>query len=122
MTDRQYYNLVVAIVIAAILAITLSLKAARADAYGQTCGTASHYGYEGGRKTANGEKYDPSGMTAAHRTIKFGTILNVCNPRNGRCAHVRINDRGPFIEGRVIDVSNGVARVLGFSGLTRLCW
>jgi rare lipoprotein A len=56
-------------------------------------------------------------MTAAHRSLPFGTMVRVTNQRNGRTATVRINDRGPFVRGRVIDVSPAAARALGFSGI-----
>jgi len=77
------------------------------------------YGYTGGR-TASGERARPNGMTAAHRSLPFGTNVQVTNRRNGRSAVVRINDRGPFVRGRVIDVTPAAARVLGFSGLTQV--
>ena len=72
--------------------------------------------YSGGR-TANGETARASGLTAAHRTLPFGTMVRVTNQRSGRSVVVRINDRGPFIRGRVIDVTPAAAHVLGFSGL-----
>ena len=72
--------------------------------------------YSGGR-TANGEQARASGLTAAHRTLPFGTMVRVTNQRSGRSVVVRINDRGPFIRGRVIDVTPAAAHVLGFSGL-----
>ena len=75
--------------------------------------------YSGGR-TANGERAVPNRMTAAHRTLPFGTMVRVTNNRNGRSVVVRINDRGPFIRGRVIDVTPAAARALGFSGLTQV--
>ena len=68
--------------------------------------------YECCKKTANGEKYNPEGMTAAHRSLKFGTRLRLTNPSNGKSVIVRINDRGPFIRGVDLDVSRGVARHL----------
>jgi rare lipoprotein A len=68
--------------------------------------------YECCKKTANGEKYNPEGMTAAHRSLKFGTRLRLTNPKNGKSVVVRINDRGPFIKGVDLDVSRGVARHL----------
>lgn len=68
--------------------------------------------YECCKKTANGEKFDPEGMTAAHRSLRFGTRLRVTNPSNGKSVIVRINDRGPFIKGVDLDVSRGVARQL----------
>ncbi len=72
--------------------------------------------YSGGR-TANGEHVRASGLTAAHRSLPFGTMVRVTNQRSGRSVVVRINDRGPFIRGRVIDVTPAAAHVLGFSGL-----
>jgi peptidoglycan lytic transglycosylase len=80
-------------------------------------GIASIYAYAGER-TANGERAQPNGFTAAHRTLPFGTRVRVTNKRNGRSVVVRINDRGPFVRGRVIDLTPAAARVLGFSGLT----
>ena len=77
-------------------------------------GVASYYGP---RLTANGEEFDPSKMTAAHRTLPFGTMVKVTNLRNGRSVTVRINDRGPFVGKRVIDLTPAAAEALGFDGL-----
>ena len=66
-----------------------------------------------GRLTANGERYNQNGLTAAHKTLPFGTQVRVTNLRNGRSVIVRINDRGPFVGGRVIDLSKGAASVIG---------
>ena len=63
-----------------------------------------------GRKTANGERFDVNAMTAAHRKLPFGTMVKVTNLENGRSVVVRINDRGPFARGRVIDLSPAAAR------------
>jgi rare lipoprotein A len=79
-------------------------------------GVASVYAYVGG-KTASGERANPSALTAAHRTLSFGTRVQVVNRRNGKSVRVRINDRGPFVRGRVIDLTPAAARALGFSGL-----
>ena len=79
-------------------------------------GIASVYAYSG-EKTANGEHANPGGLTAAHRTLAFGTQVRVINQRNGRSVIVRINDRGPFVRGRVIDLTPAGARALGFSGI-----
>jgi rare lipoprotein A len=79
-------------------------------------GVASVYSYRGAL-TANGEHMSPDAMTAAHRTLPFGTRVRVINQRNGRSIVVRINDRGPFVRGRVIDLTPAAARALGFSGL-----
>jgi rare lipoprotein A len=76
-------------------------------------GTASYYGYGHSNRTANGERFNPQELTAAHRTLPFGTRVRVTNNWNGRSVIVRINDRGPFIRGRIIDVSLGAAKQLG---------
>lgn len=76
--------------------------------------TASWYGPRfHGRITANGEQYDQMAFTAAHRNLPFGTLLQVTNLKNGKTAIVRINDRGPFIEGRDLDLSKRTALELG---------
>ncbi|MBX9685190.1 MAG: septal ring lytic transglycosylase RlpA family protein [Candidatus Obscuribacterales bacterium] len=69
--------------------------------------------YHEGRKTANGERYRPDGLTAAHKTLPFGTMLEVKNLENNKTVVVRVNDRGPYIRGRGIDMSRGAARELG---------
>ena len=74
-------------------------------------GVASYYGDPyNGRQTANGETFDKNKLTAAHRTLPFGTWVRVENESNGRTVDVRINDRGPFVAGRTIDLSEGAAR------------
>lgn len=78
---------------------------------------ASYYGPAfAGRRTASGERFNPSAMTAAHPTLRFGTRVRVTNSRNGRSVVVRINDRGPFVKGRSIDLSSGAAKALGMGG------
>ena len=67
-----------------------------------------------GRRTASGESFDPRAFTAAHRTLAFGTCVRVENADNGRSVQVRVNDRGPFVTGRVLDVSEAAARALDF--------
>lgn len=80
-------------------------------------GRASWYGHPfHGRRTASGERYDMEGMTAAHRTLPFGAWVMVTNLDNGRAAVVRITDRGPFVEGRIIDLSRAAARQIGMLG------
>lgn len=77
-------------------------------------GSASYYAAKfHGRATASGERFDNSAMTAAHRTLPFGSVVRVTNPANGKSVTVRINDRGPFTKGRVIDVSRAAAVELG---------
>jgi len=78
-------------------------------------GTASWYGeFFQGKETASGEPFDMQALTAAHPTLPLGSFVRVTNLRNGRAVVVRINDRGPVVEGRIIDVSYNTARVLGF--------
>ena len=78
-------------------------------------GVASWYGPGfHGRQTANGERFDMNELTAAHKTLPFGTRVLVHNPRTGKEVVVRINDRGPFIKGRMIDLSKAAAKALGF--------
>lgn len=93
---------------------TLAMLAAlpRADAADQ-CGQASWYGWEAGDWTANGERWNPNGMTAAHRTLPFNSIVTVTRMDTGRSVTVRISDRGPFIAGRIIDLSQAAAAALG---------
>lgn len=77
-------------------------------------GVASWYGEEfAGRTTANGEIFDPAQLTAAHRTLPFGTVLDITNRKTQQTVRVRVNDRGPFIGGRVIDLSYGAAQRIG---------
>ncbi len=78
-------------------------------------GLASYYGHQyHGRTTANGEIYDENQLTAAHRTLPFGTRVRVTNLANGRQVVLRVNDRGPFVAGRIIDVSFKAAQELDF--------
>jgi rare lipoprotein A len=67
------------------------------------------------KTTANGERYNKMGLTAAHRSFKFGTRVKVTNMKTGKSVVVRINDRGPFVKGRIIDLSLGAARVIGLN-------
>ncbi len=96
-------------------------KAKKAPAY--QVGTASWYGeYFQGKQTASGEPYDMRDFTAAHPTLPLGTFVKVTNLRNGKAVVVRINDRGPVVDGRIIDLSFNSARALGFEqrGLQRV--
>jgi len=83
-------------------------------------GVASYY--KSGRRTANGEHFNPLGLTAAHRSLPFGTKVRVTQVKTGRSVVVRINDRGPFVRGRIIDLSLGAARAIGLnhSGVARV--
>lgn len=100
------------------VAILAGLAAAPAHAQ---CGKASWYALTS--KTASGERMNPAAMTAAHRSLPFGTKVVVTNKRNGRSVVVRINDRGPFVRGRIIDLSKAAANKLGFirAGHTSVC-
>ena len=102
------------------LAATVTLALSTGEASAQ-CGRASWYALHS--RTANGERMNPSAMTAAHRSLPFGTKVKVTNQNNGRSVVVRINDRGPFVKGRFLDLSRGAAKQLGFisSGHTSVC-
>ena len=95
-------------------AVGCSTSAALAE-----CGIASSYST--GKVTANGERYSPRGISAAHKKLPFGTRVAVINRRTGRSIVVRINDRGPFVKGRIIDLSKGAARALGGGELAPVC-
>jgi rare lipoprotein A len=110
MTKTNFINLAAA----ALLSVGLAGVATTARAGENQVGIASIY--SGGR-TANGETATRSGLTAAHRSLPFGTKVRVTNRSSGRSVVVRINDRGPFVRGRVIDVTPAGAHQLGFSGL-----
>lgn len=88
-----------------------------------TCGSASWY-YMPGAKTASGERMNPKIPTAAHKSIKFGTVLLVKNQANGKSIKVVINDRGPFVKGRILDLNRFAAKKLGFinAGHTKVCY
>jgi len=77
--------------------------------------------YWEGKHTASGARFDPDGMTAAHRTFAFGTKLLVINPRNGRSVTVTVNDRGPFTRGVTLDLSRGAAKAIGLQGNAAVC-
>lgn len=96
---------------------------AREPALSSEVGWASWYGHPyHGRKAANGERYDMNRLTAAHRSLPFGTRVRVHNLRDTRMVEVTITDRGPFVEGRLIDLSRAAAHLLGFqrAGLVRV--
>ena len=81
-------------------------------------GVASWYGPGfHGKKTANGERFNTNDLTAAHKTLPFGTQLRVTNERTGKSVVVRINDRGPYAHGRVIDLSKAAAQAVGIEGV-----
>ena len=96
----------------------LPLPASAFPAFSE-CGIASTY--SSGRRTANGEAYDHMGISAAHKSLPFGSRVVVRSQRSGRSITVRINDRGPFIAGRIIDLSTGAKNALGMGGLASVC-
>ncbi len=98
---------------ATVLATSVIVFATAGIASAQ-CGRASWYALYS--KTASGERMNPSAMTAAHRSLPFGTKIAVTNKNNGKTVVVRVNDRGPFIKGRVLDLSKAAAQKLGFVG------
>lgn len=107
---------VVRIVGIAVWIVSLFVTAAPGGA-GERRPVAAIYSAHGGM-TASGEIYSPFKLTAAHRTLPFGTMVRVTNVRNGRTVVVRVNDRGPFTKGFIIDLSQAAAKDLHFSGLT----
>jgi rare lipoprotein A len=104
--------------LAATALIGLGMPGHAADA--GTTGMASYYSHAG--RTASGAMFDRNAMTAAHRTERFGARLKITNLRNSRSAIVTVTDRGPFIRGRIVDVSARAADILGFrrAGVTRV--
>jgi rare lipoprotein A len=105
---------------AALSISALSMSAPALAASG--CGGASWYALTS--KTASGERMNPAKLTAAHKTLPFGTKLKVTNPKNGKSVVVRINDRGPFIKGRSLDLSKAAAQRIGIiaRGHGKVCW
>lgn len=102
----------------ALLAVSAWAWQASLPCYDEV-GLASWYGPGfHGKTTANGEIFDMYAISAAHKTLPFGTIVRVTDLETGRSLVVRINDRGPFVEGRIIDLSFGAARLLGLAGAT----
>lgn len=108
---------------AALFTATIGLvSVSDSHAAGASCGGASWYALSS--KTASGERMNAAHLTAAHRSLKFGTKVQVTNKRNGKSVIVRINDRGPFIRGRVMDLSKAAASQIGMvrSGTASVCY
>ncbi|MCR6656506.1 MAG: septal ring lytic transglycosylase RlpA family protein [Opitutus sp.] len=107
------------VVVAALVAGLISTTGAYA---GDQCGGASWYSLPGNR-TASGDRMNPSAMTAAHKSLPFGSKVRVVDQRTGKSIQVTINDRGPFVKGRIIDLSKAAATKLGFrnAGHTKVC-
>ena len=104
---------IAATICASVLATLAPARAVIASCYGN-----EHHQF----RTAQGHPYNPWGLTAAHRSLPFGTRLRVTNNRNGASAIVRITDRGPFVHGRSLDLSLGACRAIGNSGLANVSW
>jgi len=117
MFEKKYH--VALFAASAVLASSLASSAAVAK---DGCGGASWYALHS--KTASGERMNPSKLTAAHKSLRFGTRLRVTNNRNGKAVVVRVNDRGPFIRGRVLDLSRAAATQIGMvrSGTAKVCY
>ncbi len=94
--------------------LTLILMFLTTSAHAEQQVRAAWYGNElRGHRTASGEMFDPNGLTAAHRSLPFGTCLVVGNPSTGKTVSVRVNDRGPFVAGLTLDLSSGAAHAIG---------
>ena len=109
---KKVYGIYAAVMLAAVCCVGCQQAFAE-------CGIASTY--SSGTRTANGESYNHMGVSAAHKSLPFGTRVVVRNQRTGRSITVRINDRGPFIGGRIIDLSTGAKNALGMDGLASVC-
>jgi rare lipoprotein A (peptidoglycan hydrolase) len=114
---NRIHKTLIGVVLGLLMLVTLAhaRRPSRNRSHAQV-GLASYYSSGVGPRTANGERFDPNALTAAHRTLPFGTHVRVTNLRNGRSVIVRINDRGPFASRRVIDLSHAAARRLRLIG------
>ncbi|RYE08150.1 MAG: septal ring lytic transglycosylase RlpA family protein [Hyphomicrobiales bacterium] len=113
------------VVAAALVTGCLSFSTGQSFAAGDQCGTASWYGPGfHGKTAASGETYNQNAMTAAHKTLPFGTKLKVTNQKTGKSVTVKINDRGPYHGSRVIDLSKAAASALGIvqAGTGKVCF
>ena len=109
------------VVAVALVTGCLSIYTGDALAGGNQCGSASWYGPGfNGKMAASGERFNQNAMTAAHKTLPFGTKVRVTNRHTGRSVIVRINDRGPFVKGRVIDLSPAAAKAIGVGGIAQV--
>ena len=108
-------------ILGCLFTLLLPIESASAATAPEQCGTASWYALTS--KTASGARMNPDALTAAHKTLPFGTRVAVTNEQNGKSIVVTINDRGPFVKGRIIDLSRAAATELGFrnAGHTRVC-
>jgi len=121
MASKFQWTLSVAAFAACISFATVTAHATQTSG-ADKCGKASWYALTS--KTASGERMNPSLLTAAHRSLPFGAKVKVINKNNGKSVIVRINDRGPFVHGRVIDLSRAAAKDIGMvkSGVGQVCY
>ncbi len=105
-----------------VLAVAALSSSSLAYAKDNSCGKASWYALHS--KTASGERMNPLLLTAAHKKLSFGTKIRVSNTHNGKSVVVRVNDRGPFVRGRILDLSKGAAKEIGLigSGVGNVCY
>ena len=114
---QKFFKIVSAVALTCALGATMSLPHALAQDVMVLSGVASWYGPGfHGRTTANGERYNMNELTAAHKSLKFGTKVRVTNGNNGKSVVVRINDRGPYVGSRIIDLSKGAAEAIDMIG------
>ena len=115
----HFYERLWTYTMAIIAACLIVVDVGAAERFQGQSGIASVYSSNGGQ-TASGEASNPENLTAAHRSLPFGTMVRVTNSQNGRSVVVRVNDRGLFTRGRLIDLTLAAARALGFTGLTHV--
>ena len=119
----KFYNVALLMVFAVAFSCgTANVSAGKKKGYTEE-GMASWYGKKfHGKKTASGEKFNMHKLTAAHKKLPFGTVVEVTNLKNGKKVKVRINDRGPFVKGRIIDLSYAAAKKIGIieAGVARV--
>ena len=125
-SERTYFGYAACVAVALLLSACAAPRSSQTGidrSYFREEGIASWYGKaHQGRKTASGERFDMNAATAAHKSLAFGTIVRVTNLDNGRTTKVRINDRGPYVRNRIIDLSAQAARDLGMreNGIARV--
>jgi rare lipoprotein A len=113
---KKFFNGALSVALAVAMSTAVALPQAQAQDTLLT-GVASWYGPGfHGRTTANGERYNMNELTAAHKSLKFGTKVRVTNGKNGKSVVVRINDRGPYVGSRIIDLSKGAAQAIDMIG------
>ena len=119
--SRAFFYASIIAAAGAVPAEASSLKQPKSGAKMAQAGKASWYGPGfHGKRTANGEVFNTNSMTAAHKSLPFGTRVKVTSRKTGKSVVVRINDRGPFVRGRIIDLSKASAKALGMAGLSEV--